>query len=161
MEEETEPIKLRGHHLRMLGIIMDPTEYAQLLISKGYVRNGGHPFVRNTARFLAEIRASPYRNIRLLVGGEDYICSVCPLEIKAKCYSLNFKNQYPYGTLFLNGFMEKYSEKDDRQVILNCGLEAGIEQDIPISQVLEGIKDLARENQEELREFLQGNFKEG
>lgn len=133
---------------------MDSNEYAQLLISRKYVQEESHPFVRNTNKFLAEIRANPQASIRLLVGGEDYICSVCPAEVRAKCPSLDFKKLYLYGTPFWDKSMERHSENDDRQVIQSCGLEAGIEQDIPVSQVLGAIKNLSEENRRRLRESL-------
>ena len=155
------PIALRGHHLGMLSVVIDPKRYAQLLIKAGYVEDEKHPFIKDSANFLEGIRADPSLPIRLILSGEDYICSICPYKKKSKCDTLDFKNNLLYGTPFWEDSFGTIAEEHDRRVIRQCGLENEIGQEVSAGQVLSNLVNLTKEQFKAINDFLDAPSEKG
>lgn len=139
MENEalSEPIPLRGHHLRNLcGLDMDICEYGRLLKMAGYARSIDDPFVIGTYDFLAGIRKNPDLQVLVIEDQQDHICKICPEMKKSQCIDHNPQERPLYGSVFLDG-NEGYVGRD-RESANKLGLEVG--KIYSVSEIIHAIK---------------------
>jgi len=120
------PIPIRAHHVTNLRANVPIESLAKDLFAHKYIDRLDHPFVKESFGFLQKLRENPEVEIKLVAGEKDFICEICPLQLKNSCPDFNPQANALYGTAFWQKDMHVMNRTErDYTAAEEIGLDIG------------------------------------